>query len=122
MVGTGVAHPPKPAGRSFAQRYERWKYQAGGISLTSYILRAVLLAALALFFGLPLIWLILAPTKKHSELLTLSPLSFGSFENVVDSWNRLTAYNRGIIFTWAQNTVVYVVVALALVIICTVPA
>jgi hypothetical protein len=44
--------------------------------------RLVILAAFAVFFVIPVLWLILAPTKADGALVTSSPLSFGSFHQI----------------------------------------
>jgi multiple sugar transport system permease protein len=75
-----------------------------------------------LLFGVPVLWLFVAPTKTHPELVTMPPLSIGNLQNVIDSWTRLINYNRGIMFLWAKNSVWYVAVALVINIFVTVPA
>ena len=101
--------------------YERWRYKIG-LDPLSYGLRFVILLLFGIFFGVPVLWLFIAPTKEHKELLSLPPLAIGNWRNVLDSWERLTNYNRGIMFTWAKNSVWYVVLALALCMTITIPA
>ena len=50
-----------------------------GIRLLGLGARTALLLAFAIFFIAPVLWLILAPTKSDSALITSSPFSFGSF-------------------------------------------
>jgi multiple sugar transport system permease protein len=111
--------PPK----SFSARkiYSRWRYTIG-IDPGSYVFRIIFLVLCFLFFGVPILWLFIAPTKTHSELVELPSMAIGSLQNVIDSWTRLANYNRGIMFLWAKNSVWYVAVALVLSIIVTVPA
>jgi len=104
-----------------AETYARWLYKIG-IDPFSYVARALILALFAIFFGVPVLWLFIAPTKEHKELLSRAPLAIGNLSNVLDSWTRLVSYNRGIMFTWAQNSVVYVSAALALCMAITIPA
>ena len=101
--------------------FEHWRYQTG-IGPGTYVVRFIILALLVLFFGLPILWLFITPTKKHAELVHLPALQIGNFKNVTDSAARLFAYNRGIIFTWMQNSLWYVAVGLILVLLITVPA
>jgi multiple sugar transport system permease protein len=101
--------------------YERWRYKIG-LDPLSYGLRFVILLLFGIFFGVPVLWLFIAPTKEHKQLLSLPPLAIGNWSNVLDSWERLTNYNRGIMFTWAKNSVWYVAFALALCMAVTIPA
>jgi multiple sugar transport system permease protein len=79
----------------------------------------------AVFFVIPLVWLLLAPSKDipqlngfHGEL----PLSFGSFEQLLANWNGLVAFQDGRIWTWLGNSVFYAGVALVLTLIVSIPA
>jgi len=101
--------------------YTRWRYQVG-LDPGSYLFRLVILILCILFFGLPVLWLFIAPTKTHSQLLTMPALMPGNWQNVIDSWTRLSHYNRGIIFTWSWNSVWYVAIALSICILVTIPA
>ena len=85
----------------------------------------VLLGFFAVFFVLPLAWLLLAPTKSTTQLNGLGgehPFSFGSFDQLVENWNTLTSFQGGIIWTWLGNSVFYSGAALVLTIIVTIPA
>jgi multiple sugar transport system permease protein len=110
-----------PDKNSISKIYTRWRYRIG-LDPGSYVLRVVILVLCVIYFGVPVVWLFIAPTKTHPELVSMPPLSIGNWQNVVDSWNRLAAYNRGIMFTWAWNSVWYVLLALAISLIVTVPA
>jgi len=79
----------------------------------------------AVFFVIPLVWLLLAPSKDipqlngfHGEL----PLSFGSFEQLSKNWNELVAFQDGRIWTWLENSVFYAGAALVLTLIVSIPA
>lgn len=64
----------------------------------------------ALFFAIPVVWLVLAPTKSTSQLNGLHgelPISVGSFAQLAENWNALVAFQDGIIFTWLGNSVLY---------------
>jgi multiple sugar transport system permease protein len=52
------------------------------ISPIGAALRVVVLLAWGVFFGLPLLWIILAPTKNDAQLIDLAPLAIGSFAHV----------------------------------------
>lgn len=82
----------------------------------------ILLSVLILFFAVPVLWLILAPTKTNLELVQLPALSVGSWDNVTAAWENLIAFQDGVIFTWLWNSVVYSVGALILTVITVIPA
>lgn len=85
----------------------------------------VLLAFFAVFFGIPLAWLLLAPTKSTTQLTGLHgehPFSFGSFEQLAENWNNLVTFQDGIVWTWLGNSVLYSGVALVVTLVVTIPA
>jgi multiple sugar transport system permease protein len=82
----------------------------------------VILALLVLFFVLPVIWLLLAPTKTAGELINQFPLSFGSFEQVGKTWQNLVSFQDGVIFVWLKNSAVYSIGSLVLTLATSVPA
>lgn len=89
------------------------------------VLAIAVLAFFAVFFVLPLAWLLLAPTKSTTQLNGLNgepPFSFGSFDQLAENWNALTGFQDGIIWTWLGNSVLYSGVALVITIIVTIPA
>ena len=83
---------------------------------------ALLLSILLVFFVLPALWLLLAPTKTAGELVSDSPLAFGSFGNLVTAWRHLTSFENGVLFTWLRNSAVYAVGALILTLVTSIPA
>jgi multiple sugar transport system permease protein len=84
--------------------------------------RVAALLALAAFLLVPLIWLVLAPTKTDSQLTSTNPLAFGSFNQVGVTWSHLLLYNDREILTWAVNSVEYVAATLLLTIAVCLPA
>ena len=102
-----------PQAHPFAKAYRNWRYRVG-LDPGTYLFRFLLTSLIALYFGLPVIWLFLAPTKTHKQMTDMPPLSIGTLQNVADSWQRLAVYNRGVIFNWAWNSVWYVALALTL--------
>jgi multiple sugar transport system permease protein len=88
----------------------------------TYVVRLALLSIGALFFILPMLWLLLAPTKTNPEFYSLKPLVPGDIRYVSEAWEHLFVYNQGIIKIWIWNSVWYVITGLALVLVITVPA
>lgn len=82
------------------------------IELPTRIFRWIVLAMFAAFWVIPVVWLLLAPTKTDNELLQKAPLSFGSFSTLVDTWNNLLWFNDGAILGWTFRSIAYAVSAL----------
>jgi len=95
----------------------------GRASRVASILVVVLIMTLLLiFFVLPVVWLLLAPTKTAGELLDLSPLSFGAFSNVGLAWSHLVSFENGILFVWLKNSAIYSGGSLILTLLTSIPA
>jgi multiple sugar transport system permease protein len=82
----------------------------------------LVLIVFAAFFLVPLLWLLVAPTKTDRQLLLDAPFAFGSLGTLVDNWNSLIAYQGGLLWTWIGNSAFYCVAALAITLITSVPA
>jgi multiple sugar transport system permease protein len=85
-------------------------------------LRLVVLTTFAVFFVVPVLWLILAPTKSDHALVTDGPLSFGSFHQVSLAWKHLDAFSDHIYRTWITNSLLYAFSATAIVLATAIPA
>jgi multiple sugar transport system permease protein len=81
-----------------------------------------ILAVFAAFFAVPLIWLILAPTKSDEALVTSPSISFGSLHQVALAWQHLDAFSENIYRAWIGNSLVYALGATALVLVTAIPA
>ncbi|MDX6251622.1 MAG: multiple sugar transport system permease protein [Kribbellaceae bacterium] len=88
----------------------------------SLAVTALLLVVLLVFFVLPVIWLLLAPTKTAADLVNEWPLAFGSLHNVDRAWQNLTSFQDGILFVWLKNSTIYSVGSLVLTLATSVPA
>jgi multiple sugar transport system permease protein len=84
--------------------------------------RFLILAAFAIFFVVPLIWLILAPTKSDQALVARGPFTFGSLHNLTLAWNHLDAFSDHIYRAWIGNSLLYALGATAIVLATAVPA
>ncbi len=99
-----------------ARLSERARRQ-GGLAL-----RALVLLAFLVFFAVPLLWLVLAPTRTDYSLATGAPFGFGSFHNVVVAWHHLDAFNDHLYRRWLGNSLVYAFGATALTLVTGIPA
>ncbi len=102
LVDERVAAPERIAERHRPRR----------ISLAT-VIRWLVLYGFAIFCVVPLVWLLLAPTKDD-EQLTVSPLGFGSLQHLVLAWQHLADYNGGVMFQWMANSVLYAIVPLVI--------
>ena len=67
------------------------------------------------FFILPFIWLLLAPTKtQHAAAARRTRSRSARFDQLVANWNELFAFQNGVIWTWLGNSAFYSFSALAL--------
>src|SRR3954467_537747 len=92
------------------------------ISWGGVIFWAATLLLFALFFGVPMLWLLFAPSKNDSELLSWQPLAFGSFERYRQAFKNLLVFNNGQIISWAYNSLIYVLYSLVLSLAISLPA
>ncbi|HEU5223305.1 MAG TPA: carbohydrate ABC transporter permease [Candidatus Lumbricidophila sp.] len=81
-----------------------------------------ILIAFAVFFVLPMVWLLLAPTKSAQSLEHDFPFAFGSLARVAEAWQHLIGFQDGAIYRWFGNSAIYAFGGLALTLICSVPA
>ena len=85
-------------------------------------LRLAVLAAFAIFFVAPMVWLVLAPTKSDRDLVSRGPFTFGSIHQVELAWEHLNNFSNQIYVTWIGNSLVYAVSATAVVLVTAIPA
>lgn len=85
-------------------------------------MRVALLGALAVFFGIPLVWLVLAPSKLNNEFVALPALAFGELANYVAAWDHLVSFKDGQILLWAWNSIWYTTAAMIIGLAISIPA
>ena len=90
--------------------------------LASTSVVVLILGALFIFFVLPAVWLVLAPSKTTSELVQDFPLSFGSFDQIGAAWSHLVSFQDGVLFRWLANSAIYSLGSLVLTLAVSVPA
>jgi multiple sugar transport system permease protein len=109
--------PPEPQVRSTrrARRLLRW-------STIGLAIRFAVLLAFALFFIVPIIWLLLAPTKSDNALIFSSPLAFGDFHHVWVALGHLGAWSNDLFRVWMGNSLLYAFGGTAIVLATAIPA
>jgi multiple sugar transport system permease protein len=83
---------------------------------------ALALIVFALFFLIPIVWLLFATTKSEQQLVGNNPFSLGSFQGLAANWNSLVGFQGGAIATWLGNSAFYAIAALVLTLIVSIPA
>jgi multiple sugar transport system permease protein len=94
----------------------------GDQGIFGFGLRWVVLLLFAVYFFVPVLWLILATSKSAPQLLELNPLAFGSFQRISEAWQRIIEYQKGEVLLWTFNSVRYAVLALVLSLSISIPA
>jgi len=74
------------------------------------------------FFFLPIIWLLLAPTKTDGQLLTQSPFAFGSLSTFAHTFHRVVTYSGDSLLIWLKNSAIYSLGGTALAVLAAIPA
>lgn len=91
----------------------RWMGRALGWAIMGFFV---------LFFVVPMVWLVLAPTKTARQLLLDNPFSFGAFDTLASNWTQLMEFQNGIVWVWLGNASLYVGVALIITLVVSIPA
>jgi multiple sugar transport system permease protein len=76
------------------------------------VVRLLILFGFAVFCLVPLVWLVLAPSKGDNQLLDGAPLSFGTFGRIGESWRHLAEYDHSVLYKWMLNSVYYTAIPL----------
>lgn len=74
----------------------------------------VTLLAYGLLSIIPMIWLLIAPSKTASQLNDNPPFSFGSFANYGIAWEHLLTFQDGVIVQWLVNSVLFTLAIVAI--------
>ena len=89
---------------------------------TGRTLASLLLLLFALFFIIPVTWLLLASGKSPHELITENPFAVGSFGDLANNWNQLISFQDGAVGGWLRNSALYTIGALIITLIVSIPA
>ena len=96
--------------------------QSRASAWTGRIIAGLVIVFFVLFFVVPIIWLLIAPTKDGRELLLSQPFAVGGWEQFAENWDSLVNYQGGLIWTWLGNSAFYSLAALVLTLVISVPA
>jgi len=105
----------------FSAWLRHWMFRTGIDPMTWFVRLSVILI-LAVFYAVPLIWLVIATTKTNPQLVELPPLAIGSVAYVGQAWDYLMQFLNGVLARWIFNSFYYVTLGLILSISFAVPA
>jgi len=74
--------------------------------LTGFLVNAWLLF-FAVFSVVPMIWMLLAPTKEDAEITNRHPLTFGNSSGYKKAWDNLLFFDDGVMKQWVWNSIWY---------------
>jgi multiple sugar transport system permease protein len=94
-------------------RKKKRKFRVGHYAINSWLIFWALVSVI------PMLWLVLAPSKTDREVSYKNPLSFASFHGYVRAWKNLQDFNSGVLARWVLNSITY---NLAIVLIASVTA
>jgi len=116
--------PIRPDSRiTLLQRWNHfWVKTRGDMGILGFGLRWAVLLLFAVYFFVPMLWLVLATSKSAPQLLELHPLAFGSFQRIQEAWQRIIEYQDGEVLLWAFNSIRYSLWALVLSLAISLPA
>jgi len=86
------------------------------------LIAMVVLLAFAAFFVVPMIWLLLAPTKTDYQVIHASPFAFGSFSQFSRTFHKVITYQGDLMLTWLKNSAIYAFGGTALALLAAIPA
>lgn len=91
-------------------------------STLGLVLRFAILTLFAAFFVVPIIWLLLAPTKSDNALVFSPPLAFGDLQHVWLAAQHLGGWENDLFRLWLRNSLVYAFGGTAIVLVTAIPA
>ena len=93
------------------------------LGLAGHVVRLGVLFVMSVYFLVPLVWLLTAPSKDTMQLYDDSnPFLFGTLERLATSWQDIITYQNGALSLWVGNSVRYALLAMAGALAICVPA
>ena len=98
------------------RRARRIRLSAGALT------RDLILLAAAVVFLIPVLWLVIAPTKTDAQIKHSFPFLIGDPANILTAWRHLYAFDGGVIVQWIWNSVLYSASTVALTLVLCITA
>jgi multiple sugar transport system permease protein len=86
------------------------------------VIGLLVLLVFVAFFAVPMLWLVLAPTKTDYQLANQSPFAFGSLGTFVHTFNRVINYQGQLMLGWLKNSAIYSFGGTSLALLAAIPA
>lgn len=83
---------------------------------------AIIMLAFSAFFVVPVVWLVLAPTKTDRQLVFRDPLAIGSYHNLAHAWSLVFNFQDHALLSWLENSAIYSIGGVVLALAFAVPA
>jgi multiple sugar transport system permease protein len=109
---TSALDPATISGRTAVKTHAPKKRSVGGSVGRTGVW--IVLLVYGLLSIIPMIWLLIAPSKTAEQLNNEPPFSFGTFANYGEAWNHLLTFQNGVIVQWLVNSVMYTVAIVAI--------
>lgn len=95
-----------------------------GMTGIESVIRIVILLLFAAFFIMPLVFLVIGPTKPYTAWYdrSLPPLSIGSLGGYVTAWNNIAMFGQGLISQWLINSLWYSITSVFLSVAIAIPS
>jgi multiple sugar transport system permease protein len=90
--------------------------------VASRLLSLLVLCGAGLFFAVPVVWLLLAPTKTDYDMVAKMPFDFGSFAQIARTWDHLYSFESGVVLVWLRNSAIYCFSGTTLAVVVGIPA
>lgn len=74
------------------------------------------------FFVLPIIWILLAPTRNDHDIVVGAPLDFGSWSNLKQTWSHVFEFQSGAMLMWIKNSAIYSFGGMIIAVLTAIPA
>jgi multiple sugar transport system permease protein len=78
--------------------------------------------AFTAFFVVPVLWVLIAPTKTDHQLVYEGPMAFGSFHTFLKTWDQIYAFQGHELLTWLGNSARYAIGGVVLALVSSIPA
>ena len=114
--------PSTGASLAGASRVARPRRGRSGRRVGTLLAWFIVMLAFTAFFVVPVIWVLIAPTKTDHQLVYENPMAFGSFHTFFKTWDEIYAFQGRELMTWLGNSAKYSVGGVLLALSCAVPA
>jgi multiple sugar transport system permease protein len=122
MATTSLSPKPKiHKDNNYTVWLRHWMFRTG-IDPMTWVVRVLIILILAFFYVVPLLWLLLAPSKTNAQLASLPWWQPGDLAYIAKAWGYLMQFLNGVMARWIFNSFYYVIMGLILSISFAVPA